>query len=235
MTLLCQFLTATVFKPSSIRLPYTLYHYYDIWCQTLLSIFANSLPRSQLIEQSSWQMFKLGGLPYSGELSTLLEHTVEPRLVPSVYGLPLKTVPFRLPLLDSSGHPLGLSCSTSPLWDPLVFHSILLNVPPARHPHSSCSSRSLLASSLYWILHTTMAAPAAGNQCPRGIWIRIRMYNWSWSSSLLQLVFLFYFTPSSLCLCLFSMALCLLCFWQTVYYFVDKCVFQPGQPEQRDG
>lgn len=33
--------------------------------------------------------------------------------------------------------------------------------------------------------------------------------------------------------CLFSVALCLLCCWQTVYYFVDKCVFKLDSP--RDG
>lgn len=234
MTLLCQFLTATVFKPSSIRLPYTLYHYYDIWCQTLLSIFANSLPRSQLIEQSSWQMFKLGGLPYSGELSTLLEHTVEPRLVPSVYGLPLKTVPFRLPLLGTPSLALPprsetLLCSTQFFWMYLPLDTLTVPAPLAVYwpvpSIESCTQQWLLL-----LLEISVQGEFGfGFVCTTEAGV-LRSFSLFFSFSPAPAP-----TPSSLCLCLFSVALCLLCFWQTVYYFVDKCVFQPGQPGQRDG
>lgn len=170
------------------------------------SMFANSLPRSQLIEQSSWQMFNW--VPYQGSLAP-------------------------------SWFPLGLRCLLGPSSNraQLPLDTLLV-------PHSSASFSFFVCNSLstpswhllvplsslwpvpYWVLHTTMAAR---NQCPRGI--RIPMYNWSWS---------FFYSPLSLSLvcsffCLFSVALCLLCCWQTVYYFVDKCVFKLDSPREGSG
>lgn len=207
--------------------------YYDIWCQLCFcsfsvfsfsfSIFANILPRSQLIEQSSWQMFNWA--PFSGSLapsrSTLSVPTWTPLSACSVaFSDPAQTV------LSSLSTP---SLSEFPTRAPLL---VSLYAATSQHPLDTLLTPSRFTPlSLwpvpYWILHTTMAAR---NQCPRGIWIR--MYNWSWSSLLLfplslSLVSCFFF--------LFFVALCLLCCWQTVYYFVDKCVFELDSPREGAG
>lgn len=125
------------------------------------SMFANSLPRSQLIEQSSWQMFNW--VPYQGSLApSWFPLGLRCLLGPSSNRAQLPLDTRLVPHSSASFSFFVCNSLSTPSWHLLVPLSSLWPVP-------------------YWVLHTTMAAR---NQCPRGIWIP--MYNWSWSFFLLS-------------------------------------------------
>lgn len=174
------------------------------------SMFANSLPRSQLIEQSSWQMFNW--VPYQGSLApSWYPLGLRCLLGPSSNRAQLPLDTRLVPHLSASFSFFVCNSLSTPSWHLLVPLASLWPVP-------------------YWVLHTTMAAR---NQCPRGI--RIPMYNWSWSffllSSLSHSLSLslsrLFFLLLILCGPLFALLLanCLL--------FCRQMRVQAGQPQRR--
>lgn len=144
----------------------TLCTYYDIWCQLCFyfcsfsvfsfsfSIFANSLPRSQLIEQSSWQMFNWA--PFSGSLAPSWSSLSVPARLPSRTQLKPCSAPSRHPLKipHSSASLSFIVCSylAAPSWHPidtLSFHSPLSLASSLLNPtHNNGCSKSVSKGNL---------------------------------------------------------------------------------------
>lgn len=205
----------------------TLCTYYDIWCQLCFyfcsfsvfsfsfSIFANSLPRSQLIEQSSWQMFNWA--PFSGSLAPSWSSLSVPARLPSRTQLKPCSAPSR--------HPLKIPHSSASL--SFIVCSYL--AAPSWHPIDTLSFHSPLS------LASSLLNPTHNNGCSKSVskgnldsYVQLKLEFFATLPSLsLTVVYFFFF--------LFSVALCLLCCWQTVYYFVDKCVFELDSPREGAG